>query len=49
VYFKRRVYVKALHELARFLAPQPLPEYPDWWPEFASVGSSKNRRGSRAR
>ena len=42
VYFKRRVYVKALHELGRFIAPQPLPAYPDWWPEYAAAEHSKN-------
>ncbi len=34
VYFKRRVYVRALHELGKLLFPDGLPPYPDWWPEI---------------
>ncbi len=34
VYFKRRVYVRALHELGKILFPDGLPPYPDWWPEL---------------
>jgi putative (di)nucleoside polyphosphate hydrolase len=49
VYFKRRVYVKALHELGRFIEPQPLPAYPDWWPEVAHAAPARNRRRSRPR
>lgn len=33
VYFKRRVYLRALHDLGPLLFPQGLPPYPDWWPE----------------
>lgn len=31
IYFKRPVYVKALHELAPLARPQGLPPYPSWW------------------
>ena len=31
IYFKRPVYVKALHELAPLARPQGLPAYPAWW------------------
>jgi putative (di)nucleoside polyphosphate hydrolase len=34
VYFKRRVYVRALHELGKILFPDGLPPYPEWWPEL---------------
>ncbi|MDE1921784.1 MAG: RNA pyrophosphohydrolase [Gammaproteobacteria bacterium] len=34
VYFKRRVYVRALHELGTLLFPDGLPPYPTWWPEI---------------
>jgi hypothetical protein len=33
VYFKRRVYLRALHDLGPLLFPQGLPPYPAWWPE----------------
>ena len=32
VYFKRRVYVRALHDLGRLIYPDGLPPYPEWWP-----------------
>jgi putative (di)nucleoside polyphosphate hydrolase len=31
IYFKRPVYVKALHELASLARPGGLPPYPAWW------------------
>ena len=31
IYFKRPVYVKALHELAPWARPDGLPPYPTWW------------------
>ena len=31
IYFKRPVYVKALHELAPLARPDGLPPYPAWW------------------
>ncbi len=33
IYFKRRVYARALHELGPLVFPQGLPPYPEWWPE----------------
>jgi putative (di)nucleoside polyphosphate hydrolase len=40
IYFKRRVYSRALHELGAHAFPEGLPAYPDWWSE---------RKGSRRR
>jgi putative (di)nucleoside polyphosphate hydrolase len=34
VYFKRRVYARALHELGKLLPLDGLPPYPDWWQEI---------------
>jgi len=34
VYFKRRVYARALHELGKLIFPNELPPYPDWWLEL---------------
>jgi putative (di)nucleoside polyphosphate hydrolase len=31
IYFKRPVYVKALHELGALARPDGLPPYPSWW------------------
>jgi len=33
IYFKRRVYARALHELGHTVYPQGLPERPRWWPK----------------
>ena len=33
IYFKRRVYARALHELGPALYPQGLPRRPRWWPK----------------
>lgn len=33
IYFKRRVYARALHELGPHLHPQGLPPQPRWWPK----------------
>jgi hypothetical protein len=48
VYFKRRVYIKALHELGKFIDPQ-LPAYPDWWEQFAAAVPTRNRRRGKPR
>lgn len=32
IYFKRRVYARALHELGPYLCPEGLPPQPGWWP-----------------
>ncbi|MBM5811806.1 MAG: RNA pyrophosphohydrolase [Gammaproteobacteria bacterium] len=31
IWFKRRVYARALHELGVHAFPEGLPPYPDWW------------------
>ena len=33
IYFKRRVYSRALHELGAHAFPEGLPPYPAWWRE----------------
>lgn len=33
IYFKRRVYARALHELGPFVFPDGLPRRPRWWPK----------------
>jgi len=33
IYFKRRVYARALHELGPSVYPQGLPRRPRWWPK----------------
>jgi putative (di)nucleoside polyphosphate hydrolase len=44
IYFKRPVYVRALHELGIFARPQGLPPYPAWWPSHtrARVGATQS-------
>ena len=50
VYFKRRVYVRALHELGPVLFPEGLPPYPEWWSKFAAESRKASQsRGSRSR
>ena len=36
VYFKRRVYVRALHDLGKYMFPGGLPPYPEWWQKVAA-------------
>lgn len=33
IYFKRRVYARALHELGPCVHPEGLPQQPRWWPK----------------
>ena len=33
IYFKRRVYARALHELGPHVFPDGLPPHPRWWPK----------------
>jgi putative (di)nucleoside polyphosphate hydrolase len=33
IYFKRRVYARALHELGPHVYPEGLPPQPRWWPQ----------------
>jgi putative (di)nucleoside polyphosphate hydrolase len=37
IYFKRNVYVQALHELGPALFPDGVPPQPNWWPEEWSL------------
>jgi putative (di)nucleoside polyphosphate hydrolase len=37
VYFKRRVYVRALHDLGQLMFPAGLPPYPEWWHEIQTL------------
>jgi putative (di)nucleoside polyphosphate hydrolase len=40
IYFKRRVYTRALHELGDVAFPDGLPPYPDWWhPEAGATAA----------
>lgn len=51
IYFKRRVYSRALHELGEQAFPEGLPPYPDWW-ESRMGGARRGpaeRAGARAR
>ena len=48
IYFKRRVYVKALEELGEVAFPQGLPPRPDWWSEeFSESAGSRRTSGQR--
>lgn len=50
VYFKRRVYVRALHELGRLMYPDGLPPYPSWWGQIETDTKTASRsRGSQYR
>jgi putative (di)nucleoside polyphosphate hydrolase len=42
VYFKRRVYVRALHDLGKLIYPDGLPPYPEWWDEV-SGGAARSQ------
>ena len=44
IYFKRPVYVKALHELAPLASPKGLPPYPAWW-----AGQTRRTEGAAPR
>jgi putative (di)nucleoside polyphosphate hydrolase len=45
IYFKRPVYVKALHELGRLARPMGLPPYPSWWSVRTRSRSPEAARG----
>jgi putative (di)nucleoside polyphosphate hydrolase len=47
IYFKRPVYVKALHELAPLSRPQGLPPYPAWWMRQTRQRSAAPAAGAR--
>jgi putative (di)nucleoside polyphosphate hydrolase len=48
VYFKRRVYARALHELGPLVFPGGLPPYPQWWSEHLPP-DRRGRRGGASR
>lgn len=48
IYFKRRVYARALHELGPILHPDGLPPRPRWWPKrWHAVFDKDLRRAER--
>ena len=48
IYFKRRVYARALHELGPHLYPEGLPPRPRWWPKRWRVVFDKDLSRARA-
>lgn len=49
IYFKRRVYVQALHELGPHIYPEGLPPQPGWWPQrWRAVFDRDRRRATHA-
>jgi putative (di)nucleoside polyphosphate hydrolase len=46
IYFKRPVYVRALHELAPLARPEGLPAYPGWWSRYGERGQRTGNRGA---
>ena len=46
IYFKRRVYAQALHELGPLLFPDGMPAEPRWWPQRWRAVFDKDRRRS---
>lgn len=50
IYFKRRVYARALHELGPLVYPEGLPPRPRWWPRrWRAVFDKDLERARRAR
>lgn len=47
IYFKRRVYARALHELGPFVFPSGLPPRPKWWPKRWRAMFDKDLASSR--
>ena len=48
IYFKRPVYVRALHELAPLARPEGLPPYPAWWARHARRGAEQSTPATAA-
>lgn len=48
IYFKRSVYVRALHELGPLHSPGGLPPYPSWWGGGASRAGSPPKVAARS-
>jgi putative (di)nucleoside polyphosphate hydrolase len=42
IYFKRRVYANALHELGRTAYPNGMPQPPRWWPKRWRIGLDRS-------
>ena len=49
IYFKRRVYVRALHELGLSVHPDGLPPQPRWWPKHWRAAFDKDRAAAEKR
>jgi putative (di)nucleoside polyphosphate hydrolase len=50
IYFKRRVYARALHELGPHIYPEGLPPRPRWWPKrWRAVFDKDLKRAERGR
>ena len=49
IYFKRRVYVRALHELGLSVHPDGLPPHPRWWPKHWRAALDKDRAAAEKR
>lgn len=49
IYFKRRVYARALHELGPHVFPDGLPPRPRWWPNRWRAVFDKDLERARAR
>jgi putative (di)nucleoside polyphosphate hydrolase len=47
VYFKRRVYARALHDLGALIFPNGLPPYPEWWQEIDMPSERSPARAPR--
>ena len=48
IYFKRRVYARALHELGSTVYPQGLPPRPRWWPRRWRAVFDKDISGAKS-
>ncbi len=48
IYFKRPVYVRALHELAPLARPEGLPPYPAWWSRHTRRGAGSPQPAAAA-
>jgi putative (di)nucleoside polyphosphate hydrolase len=48
IYFKRRVYARALHELGSTVYPKGLPPRPRWWPKRWRVVFDKDIAASKS-
>lgn len=46
IYFKRRVYARALEELGRLAFPEGLPAFPEWWEGRRESGSERAAAGA---